>query len=109
MAPLGSGGVTVASEIPCQLAPIVGPPARHGPGGPVPRDVEATGWATGLRWPSPLTPVRPTGRAGPPVPAPAVSTGETKAMANTADATMSSRVLTIPPVPGPGRPGGRES
>src|ERR1041385_4606459 len=98
MAPFGSGGETLPSEMPAQLAPTLGAPGIPGPLGVVPglRLDGAVPFA--LNWARPFTPVRPDGRAPWPDAAPAEAMEPITAAAKVATPRVNNRrFLTEPP------------
>src|SRR5438067_9496370 len=98
MAPFVSGGLTLESLIPCQLAPTTGAPGMDGrrTAGPALAGLPETAWL--FRWAKPFTPVRPKGRPEWPDAAPA-ATGPTSPAASAAPARVNNRrfFLTEPP------------
>src|SRR5438046_1628129 len=98
MAPFGSGGETLPSEMPAQVVPTLGAPGTLGPLGVVPglRLDGAVPFA--LNWARPFTPVRPEGRAPWPDAAPAEAMEPIMAAAKPAAPMVNNRrFFTEPP------------
>src|SRR5438105_15905788 len=98
MAPFGSGGATLPSEIPAQLTPTPGAPGALGPLGVVP-GLRFDGTVPfALNCGSPFTPVRPVGRARWPDAAPAEVMEPIRPAASTTIPMVNNRrFLTEPP------------
>src|SRR6266540_4154115 len=98
MAPFGSGGETLPSEMPAQLTPTIGAPGILGPLGVVP-GLRLDGTVPfALNCGRPLTPVRPVGRAPWRDAAPAEVMGPIMAAARAATPMVNNkRFLTEPP------------
>src|SRR5213593_2155096 len=98
MAPFGSGGETLPSEMPAQLAPMPGAPGTLGPRGVMPGLRLDGAVPLALNWARPFTPVRPEGRAPWPDAAPAEVMGPITAAARAAAPRVNNRrFLTEPP------------
>src|SRR5438094_232619 len=100
MAPFGSGGATLPSEMPAQLTPTPGAPGVLGPLGVVP-GLRFDGTVPfALNCGSPFTPVRPVGRARWPDAAPAEVMEPIRPAASTTIPMVNNRrLLTEPPFP----------